>query len=247
MPGAGATFVGDYPGKKNVLGQAERRADLKVPDQHGRLVHLVWDTLGRCCVGKYLLFRVPWVPDISYAKVVAHQNFPTAVEWDYPQLLADTRNAWERWFQDLRKFASRMNGVSATEAYAAAREGRWSEVPKALLEECGITPESEDLIKAAMAGNKWVLGFSTVVPEWASPLLALWEAQKARASLPVTDAELAKFRDAVEEDVDLDDAFDPDARGGHVVPVRAKAAEAAPRLKTGKTRREVRLAGDLTE
>ena len=238
MPGA--IFVGDQPGKQKVLGQAERRADLKVPDQHGRLVHIVWDTLGRCCVGKYLLFRAPWVPDISYAKVVAQQGFPTGVEWQYAELLSDTRNAWERWFQDCRRFAGRMNGVSATEAYAAARAGRWSEVPKALLEECGITPESEDLIKAAMAGNKWVLGFSTVVPEWAQPLLALWEAQKARASIPVTDAELEKFRDEIEDSADLDDAFDADALGGKRVPVPRKEAE-HPRATTARTRREVRL------
>lgn len=243
MPGA--TFVGDYPGKKNVLGQAERRADLKVTDQHGRLVHLVWDTLGRCCVGKYLLFRAPWVPDISYLKVVANQSFPTGAEWDYAQLLADNRNAWERWFQDLRKFAAKMNGVSATEAYAAARAGRWAEVPKALLEECGVTELPEDIIKAAMAGNRWILGFSTVVPDWAGPWLALQEAQRVRASIPVTDAELERFRDVVE--TDLDDQFDPDALGGHRVPVRAAVAEKAPRPVTGKTRREVRLSGDLEE
>lgn len=237
MPGPGATYVGDYPGKKKALGQAERRADLKIKDQHGRLIHVVWDTSCRGCVGMYMLFRAPWVPDLSYATIEADQGFPTGIRWDYPQMVQDNRNAWERWFQDLRRFASKMNGVSATEAYAAAREGRWSAVPKALLEECGVTPESEDLIKAAMAGNKWVLGFSTVVPEWAGPLLALWEAQKARASQPVSDDELAKFRDTVEED--LDEAFDANALGGKRIPVPHKEPE---HPKRSYTRRQVRMA-----
>lgn len=237
MTSPGGTFV-NYAGKKPPPGQAERRADLLIPDQHSRNLHIVWDTLARGCVGIYVQFRAPWVPDISYAKIVAKTGYPTAVEWDYKQLLEDTRNAWERWFQDLRRFSGKMNGVSATEAYKYAREGNWAQVPKALLEECGITPESEDVIKAAMAGNKWILGFSTVVPDWAEPWLALKEAQRARASIPVTEDELAKFRDAeTDADTDLDEEFDPEAVGGKRVAVPHKE----PTKPTQPTRRQVRL------
>lgn len=240
MTTPGGTFI-NYAGKKAPPDQAERRTDLLVPDQHGRLVHLVWDKLCHGVVGTFLQFNAPWIPDLKYLKTLADHGFPQGVEWQYAKMLEDNRGAWERWYQDLRRFAAKMNGVSATEAYQAARDGRWAEVPRALLEECGVTPEPEDLILAAMAGNKWVLGFSTVVPDWASPMLQLWEMQKVRAQQPVTADELDKYRDAdgMEEErlEELEETFDPNATGGARVPVKR-----GPGRPKG-TRRQVRLSG----
>ena len=241
MPRAVGTFM-NYAGKKPPPGQAERREDVVFSDQHNRPVHLVWDTHARGCVGVYPQFRAPWTPELGYVKINADRGFPESIEWDYKTMLEDNRNAWERWFQDLRRFAGKMNGVSATEAYELARKGKWAQVPKALLEECGITPESEDIIKAAMAENSWILGKSDVIPPWAEAWLSLREAQRKRSSMPVTDAELDKFRDDPEDGLSdtADEQYDPEAIGGKTV-----SSKKPERTMSPKTRRDVRLSGSV--
>lgn len=244
----GGRFI-SYAGKKQPPDQAQRRKNILVKDQHGRLVHLVWDTSCNGVVAIYPQFQAPWMPHLKYLHTHAEQGFPISVEWVYvtapagwigTTMIEDNRSAWQMFYDNLLRFAGRMPGVSAKDAYQAAIEKRWDEVPKALLKECGVTPEPEEFIKAAMAGNKWVLGFSTVVPEWAGPFLAFQEKMRAEMSRPITDEELDRFRDADEDAPDMDDAFeqqfDAEALGGKRVPV---ASVKTPNSRVTKTRKEV--------
>ena len=243
MTSPGGQFI-SYAGKKQPPDQKGRRADLRVKDQHGRLVHLVWDKSCNGCVGHTMYFDAPFIPDVKWMTIHAEQGFPTSIEWEYQAMLEDKRAAWAMYFENLLRFAGKMPGVSATTAYEAALNRQWDDVPKALLKECGITPQPEEMIKAAMAGNKWVLGFSTIVPEWAGPLVRLMELNKSKIGGAITDADLDMYRDEEEPLAALDDQFDPDAKGGKREPVRQEKTE---NTRHTKTRREVRLSGSLEE
>lgn len=196
--------------------QAARRDDLILTDQHGREVHVVFDTRAMGAVIAYPRFNAPWVPDLKYLRYVyagtRNKGVPVAIQWDYEACLRDTQAAWERWFGEFRTLGMRMPGVDAMSALEAAQKGEWHKVPPGLLLEVGETPDPLDYVKAALAENKWVLGLSQKVPTWAEPLYALKEHFRTVVS-GVTDAELDKYRDEEE-------AADPEALGGKVLPVR---------------------------
>lgn len=237
MTSPGGTFI-HYAGKKQPPDQAERRKNVLVNDQHGRRIHLVWDVACRGVVGFYPQFSAPWMPEIKYHTVHAENGFPESVEWEYRRMLEDNQTEWANWYDDLRRYGARMPGVDAMKAYDAALKGEWEQVPKALLIECGSTPQHADLIKGAMAGNKWVLGFSTVVPDWAKPIVNLWDLEAQKRSSAVSEAELDRFRDADGPDeidpLALEEEVDPAAVGGKRVPVKEP--------KKGGSRRPVSFA-----
>ncbi len=196
--------------------QAARRDDLILQDQHGREVHVVFDTRAMAPVIAYPKFNAPWLPDISFLRYEypggRYKGVPVAVRWDYEAVLEHTRQAWDRWFGECQTLAQRMPGIDALKAIEAVRDGRWSDVPRGLLLEVGGTPTPLDYPKAALAGNKWVLGLSNTVPTWAADLLTMQELFKQLAG-STSDMDLDKYRDE-EEDAD------PEAIGGKVVPVR---------------------------
>lgn len=196
--------------------QAARRQNLVLTDQHGRRVHVVFDTRAMAPLVAYPQFNAPWMPDLKYLRYSyaggGTAGLPVGVTWDYRQCVEDTQQAWTRWFGEFRTLGMRMPGVDAMAALTAAQAGEWEKVPPGLLMEVGHTPDPLDYPKAAMAGNQWVLGLSAKVPAWAAPLYALKEHFTALASV-VSDDELDKYRD-VEEDAD------PAAVGGKVLPVK---------------------------
>ena len=196
--------------------QAARRDDLILLDQHGREVHVVYDTRAMAPVIAYPRFNAPWLPDLHFLKydytAGRTKGVPVAVRWDYQAVLDALRQAWDRWFRECQTLAQRMPGVDAAKAIEAVRDQRWDEVPRGLLLELGATPTPLDYPKAAMAGNKWVLGLSNTVPTWAAPLLTMQEVFKQLAEA-TDDDDLDKYRDE-------EDAADPEAIGGKVIPVK---------------------------
>lgn len=202
--------------------QAARRDDLILPDQHGRELHVVFDTRAMAPVIAYPRFNAPWMPDMAFLRYEyagsKQKGVPVAVRWEYEACLEAYRQAWDRWFSECQTIAQRMPGVDAVKALEAVRDGDWSSVPRGLLLELGQTPVPLDYPKAAMAGNKWVLGLSNTVPTWAAPLLTMQELFKTLAGA-TTDLDLDKYRDE-EEDAD------PDALGGKVLPVRKAGRKA---------------------
>lgn len=182
-----------YGGRKGPPDQAQRRIDLKIKDQHGRAIHVVFDRMpGAGPIVSYCLFQAPFMPDAQRYLRFEGDAVPTACGWDYDAMLADNRKAWDDFFNEFRTIATRMPGVDAMAAYEAATRGEWSKVPPAVLAEVGIQPEPDDFIKACMANNRWVLGFDPNVPSWAVPLLSLKRARERRRT--ETD-DLDKYRD----------------------------------------------------
>lgn len=217
---------GSVGGRKAPPDQAARRVDLKVPDQHGRLVHVIFDRMpGAGTIQRILLFKAPWTPDMRYLEddPESPSPIPVKLRWNYQQCLHDLQTSWNNFFGEFRTIAGRMPGVDAMAAYDAASKGRWHEVPPSLLMEIGNTPEPEDYVKAAMANNAWILGKSPVVPKWAEPLLKLKDARRRAEATGVGDDELDKYRD-VSPDVaaDLDDEYEAKGLSGGKVAVAPK-------------------------
>lgn len=204
MTAPAGTFVGSqFVGQAKEPDQAERRADLSLLDVHGRPYHVIYDTMARGVVRIQEQFLAPWLPNMRYIGTkkagAGSGGFPISVDIEYGKCREDTLLSWDRWFNDLRLFANRMPGVDAVAAVEAARTGDWNNVPAALMMEAGITPEPVEYVEAAMAGNRWVLGFSQTVPAWAHPLIELRELQKKRSEKPLSDDMLDKYRDADED------------------------------------------------
>ena len=202
---AGARFIGG-PGTKQRPDQAERRSNLKLTDQHNRPYHVIFDPASMVVVGVLPLYNAPWMPhdiDIQAALVQTEQGFPIRLHLDYDTMLRKNREAWERWFGDLRSIGGKMNGVDATAAFTAALEKRWHDIPKGLLIEAGQTPLPDDYILAAKAGNSWVLGFTDVVPKWAEGVQTFEAMWKKLSQRPVTEGDLDRYRDGAEDEVEV--------------------------------------------
>ena len=210
----------NFPGQKRVPDQAERRINLKIPDQHGRIMHVVYDRINPGVVGLYPQFKAPWIPDFRFYEIAADEGIPRKGVWNYQAVLADNRAGWDRYFDELLTLSGNMKGIDAMAAYQNAKEGNWNEVPPALLRECGWTPDPDDYVKAAMAGNKWVLGFSDVIPKWAFPLVALKEARRAEEARMVKESDLDMYRDT--DGADLDEEFEQKGLAGGTAPVTPK-------------------------
>ncbi len=217
---------GSVGGRKAPPDQAARRVDLKVPDQHGRLFHVIFDRMpGAGTIQRIPLFKAPWLPDMRYLEDdPEHPSpIPMKLRWNYQQCLHDLQTSWNNFFGEFRTIAGRMPGVDAMAAYDAAAKGRWHEVPPSLLMEIGNTPEPEDYVKAAMANNAWILGKSPVVPKWAEPLIKLKEARRRAEAVGVSADELDKYRDeSPDVAADLDDEYEAKGLGGGKVAVATK-------------------------
>ena len=248
MTTGAARYTGTVGGKDRP-DQAARRMDMTVQDQHGRDYHIIYDTASQVVIRAQPLFKAPWLPhDADIQKsIVIRNRFPMGMLLDYDRLLKENREARERVLEELRRLAGQMNGIQAHTAYQSALNGKWADVPAALMTEVGWIPEPDDYILAAKAGNSWVLGLSPDVPAWAGPLIKLKELFRRISEVPVTDAMLDKYRDGADAPDDLDEQVDPEAMGGKVVPVGSVKVTGAPASPEKKRRGRPPKGAGLTD
>lgn len=204
---------GFYP-SNNEPDQAERRTDLILADQHGREYHVVYDTAARGVIRSYPRFNAPWMPEEKHLKYVASRGgaMPDRIEVDYEAALAENHRESDRYFHDFLAIGGKLPGVDAMTAYDLALAGEWEQVPRSLLHEVGQPPVPDDYIKACMAGNKWALGMTNKIPEWAHKLIALEELRKQNTAAGRANMDLDKYADVEEQ-------ADPQAVGGKRVKV----------------------------
>jgi hypothetical protein len=217
-----------FAGQRRVPDQAERRIDLKLKDQYGRECHMNWDKLAGGMVAQpFLRFKAPWTPHIKYFKCEFKNDSPMPTGWhfDLQQCNDDNRESWEVYFTRLHRVAGKMPGIDSVSAYESARTGDWENVPRSLLEEVGARPEPMDLIRASMAGNRWVLGLSNVVPPWAYGWVEEQTRRREEEAAGVTGAELQKYRDEAPDvamDAALDDEYEAKGLGAGIEPVKPR-------------------------
>ena len=212
------------------LSQPERRRYRTFTDQHGRL----WGTAievssGHSCGPWEAKFEAPWLPDAKYLR--HHSTDDRLVLIDYDRNVRDAKEAMDA-YDDLRlKVAMDQYGSAFTSKLGKTHD----EDPPELKQLVGAPPFPVAWSEAAQEGNKWVLGFSNIIPKWAYPLLKQ------------EDAPARKYLDAdeeVEKAVDLDEAFDPEAKGGKREPVASRGQQdyrafVAEQTKAGKGLKEI--------
>jgi hypothetical protein len=184
------------------------------------------DCLQRTPAGR----RPPWVPSDQF--LVFDPVDVGQVRVDYDRCLAEFDRGLADWQTLVRRQASAMYADGAGPIVEKILAG--ADPSPALRAVTGLRPVGRELIAAAKAGNKWVLGFSDAVPQWARPVLAQVEAAEAAAEQVVV-AEQA-YPDADEEDDALVEVTAPVAiveepapkaapkRSHHKQPARAGAA-----------------------
>lgn len=210
--------------------QPERRSYNVFVDQHGREWGTVIDIKTHHSCGPWEpRFSAPWLPDFKYIRHVKGSFRDILI--DYDRNITDARDAMDA-YDDMRlKTAMNLYGNAFTERLGQTH----ADDPPDLQKLTGKPPFPIAYPEAAKEGNKWVLGFSNVIPKWAYALLA------------VTQEPERKYADAEDEEVeravDLDEQFDPEATGGKREPVKTglNAYEAFYREQKafGKNQREI--------
>lgn len=211
------------------LSQPERRAYNVFVDQHGREWGTAIDTKTQHSCGPWEpQFTAPWYPEHKYIRHVPKSYRNILI--DYDKNIADLKDAHDA-YDDLRlKTAMNQYGNAFTDRLGASHY----EDPPELQKLTGKPPFPIAYPEAAKEGNKWVLGQSNVIPRWAYALLAVTQEQ-TRKYLDAED-------EAVEKAVDLDEQFDPEAKGGKREPVvkgvQAYESFMAEQKANGKSHRE---------
>lgn len=183
-----------------VLDQAARRENAILTDDYGR----EWDTTvdvisrGTCAPINPLSFHDPLNTPQKYLRADTNRR---RLHIDFDRWIDDLENAHRDYEQKLFDDAMMLFGEGGPKAYE-------ERIP-ALMRYTGTGPQAVEPVKAAKAGNKFCLGLSDKMPEWAKKFFVKPEAPKA------------EFPDA-EEYADYEEEADPEAMGGKRVPVRNK-------------------------
>lgn len=102
----------------------------------------------------------PWIPEAKY--LVFDPLNQGRLTIDYETAVNDRLQSVDDWEARLKEMAFKMHPNDA---------GEQIEKPGvALLSVIGLRPAAPDLVEACQAGNKWALGFSDAMPDWAAPL-----------------------------------------------------------------------------
>ena len=146
-------------------------------DQHGRKWGaLVEGETGAPCSPMDLLHRTPagnvppWLPSGKYLDFDPLEQGRFTI--NYAHAIADAVQGQADWLRIVRQYAMGMYADKAAEQIETPGPG--------LLAIVGPKPQGPELIEACEQGNKWALGFSDAVPDWAKPILAVQMADPSR-------------------------------------------------------------------
>ncbi len=216
------------------LDQPGQRSYSIFVDQHGREWGTVIDIRTGHSAGQWEpKFEAPWYPEYKYIRHVGKNS--RHIFLDYDQNIADLRDAHDEYDELRLKTAMDQYGNAFTQRLGKTHD----EDPPELKRLTGKPPFPIAWAEAAKEGNRWVLGFSNLIPKWAYPLLhAANEPER-------------KYLDAEDEDLekrlDLEEAFDPEATGGKKEPVSNAGLQAfetfmAEQKAAGKSHKEAQAA-----
>ena len=182
-------------GEQKTLSQWERRRNHEMVDQHGREWETTLDFIANGPCGPINpKFDAPLRVHTKYLRF--QPNKASLLIIDYDQWITDVEIAWKDWDQRLYDDAILLFGTAGPKMY--------KERAPELLRHTGPHPEHVELIKAAKAGNKWVLGLKKPngeaypMPEWAAQFIPKKE-------------EIAEEFPDVDEYGDVEEQYDPKA------------------------------------
>jgi hypothetical protein len=208
--------------------QADTRRPAKLRDQHGRQWFAWVENRSGAPTGPISPtgWTAPWYPDQAYLSI--DPDDPRTLRIDYARALRERLEAHEDYKKQWTEKAVARNMDPADETHRPA-----------LLQLVGPSPAPYQPYKAAMDGNKWILGFTAKPDARLVPYLPT-----KRAAVEAKLAELESFADedgpemfvspAEDESLyDLDDFHDAEAVGaGKVVAVKPKNKGGRPKKIT---------------
>jgi hypothetical protein len=236
---------------EDVFGQHRRRHTAIHRDQWQRPWDVTIDTTPKAmtfCVPPIPKFRVPYpalMPPPKYLRATREELGRITVDVD--AWLDDLDDAHQTFDVVLMKLAEEMEPNRVAQALERPTAG--------MLKFAGTRPMPRDFLLAMKAGDPWVLGLSPQKRRWLTPELEAALAQVGRPSTRLID-DLSRFQadetdeedgndgttavipdPALERFMDLEEEVDPDATGGHRVPVPVATPKKRGR-PSGARRRE---------
>lgn len=109
--------------------------------------------------------RPPWEPDQGY--LVLDKDDPTAINIDYERMLTDRLAAREEW----NKHGVDVASARSWEIPESKDEYGYYPFAERIVAVIGKRPASWVPVKAAMDGNRWILGFTDSVDERIEPFV----------------------------------------------------------------------------
>jgi len=220
----------------SLVPQADTRSSAVYVDQHGRKWDVTLDNRARPRPSPVSepspldwKFRIPKYlrPDPTW---MTFNDLARTITIDYELALSKQAAAHKYYHKERMKAAQRLYGDAAGDYVDYAEVDQTTGVTRMvrgkmtplLYMELGPQPKAIEFVKAMRADNSWALGFSTVVPDWAKPLL------------PYEPSVLK-----------LDDGIDYAA--APTIQERAAAAVPAPRLTWNEFRSQKKAEGLNTE
>lgn len=188
--------------------QRVERDDAFYTDMHGRewYAPIEKKTGHPCGIIEPSGWTAPLMPPQKYLRRNPDRRKPTEVEILYLQWIEDEGNERRLWEARVREVSRKIHGDKYDEKAPFAGD---------VIELVGPPPMSIIPIQAAMQGNPYVLGLTTVVDRRLEPFFREAIQKKTRFHTTVDYSVL----DPMEE---LEEAFDPDATGGQRVAVRSE-------------------------
>lgn len=170
---------------KYKTGQPDRRAYSILTDQHGREWGAITDNKSRHPIGPIdplcngrpgesgWACKPPLVPPLQYFRMDPRNA--SRITLRYEDWLRDVDMAMAGYERMRREAASKHFGTQASRAL--------KDNPAELQDLVGPPPLTvpAELIRAMIAGNRWVLGLTATMPGWAEPIMEKWDEQRARA------------------------------------------------------------------
>jgi hypothetical protein len=214
-----------------IKSQADQRRHTTFRDQHGRKYSAVTEKETGDPVGA--ISPVDWAAPLlvpqKYLKAVPGEAGVLAI--DYDEWIVDCVDAKQRYDDTARNYAVAMYGEQA----AAVIENPTPELTQLV----GPAPFPVELVQAAKAGNRWILGFADKVPGWVTSAFQKALEPADRRARAIATGTITDFYDEPDDDEvlagtpgsRLDDQFDPDATGGKRVPV-GKVGKGGGKTKT---------------
>jgi hypothetical protein len=201
--------------------QSHSRRYTKMRDQHGRLWGCEIDIRTGTPVGhgpRPVGWKAPWLPSQEWFRYNPRGDNPNLFRIDYDSMVADRVAAHDAYDAAFTQYAV----AHGWDPNDSSKRGVIESV-------VGKRPLPIEVIKAAMQGNKYVLGLTDVVDTRVVPFLRKKENKQERKLAAMPDFTDQDTDEELEARMDLQDQFQPDDEPRDRAPIKTAKR---PKAKT---------------